>query len=98
MDPFPKFEKYQGTLWKEELMPVEEAFTVAKRQGYDKEEFSMDASMVWDARKKLKEYPRLIYSGSVVFLRILTEMRKALSYMSDTVFELFTSPREMFEG
>ena len=34
----------------------------------------MDASMVWDARKKLKEYPRLIYSGSVVFLRILTEM------------------------
>jgi hypothetical protein len=39
MDPFPKFEKYQGTLWKEELMPAEEAFAVAKRQGYDKESF-----------------------------------------------------------
>lgn len=30
MDPFPKFEKYQGTLWKDEIMPAEEAFAVAE--------------------------------------------------------------------
>lgn len=76
MDPFPKFEKYQGTLWKEELMPAEEAFAVAKRQGYDREEFAMDASMVWDARKKLKEYPRLI----LMFLRTLIRGKKYCLY------------------
>ena len=29
--------------------------------------------------------------------RAIPEMRKALSYMSDAEFELFTSPRELFE-
>ena len=28
----------------------------------------------------------------------LPEMKKALSYMSDAEFELYTSPTEMFEG
>lgn len=61
MDPFPKFEKYQGTLWKDEIMSADEAFNIAKRQGYGREEFAMDVSMVWNARKMLKEYPRLIF-------------------------------------
>lgn len=30
--------------------------------------------------------------------RAIPEMRKAISYMSDAEFELFTSPRELFEG
>ena len=30
--------------------------------------------------------------------RAIPEMRKALSYMSDAEFELFTSPSELFEG
>ena len=30
--------------------------------------------------------------------RALPEMRRALSYMSDAEFELYTSPKEMFEG
>ena len=30
--------------------------------------------------------------------RAIPEMRKALSYMSDAEFELFTSPRELVEG
>lgn len=30
--------------------------------------------------------------------RAIPEMRKALSYMSDAEFELFASPRELFEG
>ena len=30
--------------------------------------------------------------------RAIPEMRKALSYMSDAQFELFTSPRELLEG
>ena len=30
--------------------------------------------------------------------RAIPEMRKSLSYMSDVEFELFTSPRELFEG
>ena len=30
--------------------------------------------------------------------RAIPEMRKALSYMSDAEFELFTSPRELFES
>ena len=30
--------------------------------------------------------------------RAVPEMRKSLSYMSDVEFELFTSPRELFEG
>ena len=30
--------------------------------------------------------------------RAIPEMRKALSYMSYAEFELFTSPRELFEG
>lgn len=30
--------------------------------------------------------------------RAIPEMRKALSYMSDAEFELFTSSRELFEG
>lgn len=30
--------------------------------------------------------------------RALPEMRIALSYMSDAEFELYTSPKEMFEG
>lgn len=30
--------------------------------------------------------------------RAVPEMRKALSYMTDAEFELFTSPREMIEG
>ena len=76
MDPFPKFEKYQGTLWKGELMPAEEAFAVAQRQGYDREEFAMDVSMVWNARKKLKEYPRLIF----MFFRTLVLGKKYCPY------------------
>lgn len=76
MDPFPKIESYQGTLWKNEIMPAEEAFTIAEKQGYGREEFSMDVSMVWDARKKLKEYPRLIY----MFFRTLLLGRKYCPY------------------
>lgn len=76
MDPFPKFEKYQGTLWKDEIMSAEEAFSIAKRQGYDREEFTMDVSMVWNARKKLREYPRLI----LMFLRTLILGRKYCPY------------------
>ena len=30
--------------------------------------------------------------------RALPELRRALSYMSDAEFEMFTSPPEMFEG
>ena len=30
--------------------------------------------------------------------KAMPELRKALSYMSDAEFELFTSPPEMFEG
>lgn len=76
MDPFPKFEKYQGTLWKDEIMSADEAFGIAERQGYGREEFAMDASMVWNARKNLKEYPRLI----LMFLRTLLLGKKYCPY------------------
>lgn len=76
MDPFPKFEKYQGTLWMDEIMSADEAFAIAEKQGYGREEFSMDASMVWDARKKLREYPKLI----LMFLRTLILGRKYCPY------------------
>lgn len=76
MDPFPKFEKYQGTLWKDEIMSADEAFSIAKKQGYGREEFVMDVSMVWNARKKLKEYPRLI----LMFLRTLLLGKKYCPY------------------
>lgn len=76
MDPFPKFEKYQGTLWKDEIISAEEAFAIAQKQGYERDEFTMDSSMVWDARKKLKEYPRLI----LMFLRTLVFGKKYCPY------------------
>ena len=76
MDPFPKFEKYQGTLWKDEIMSADEAFGIAERQGYGRDEFAMDASMVWNARKNLKEYPRLI----LMFLRTLLLGKKYCPY------------------
>lgn len=31
-------------------------------------------------------------------MRALPEMKRALSYMSDAEFELYTSPTKMFEG
>lgn len=76
MDPFPKFEKYQGTLWKDEIMSADEAFRIAEGQGYGRDEFVMDVSMVWNARKKLKEYPRLIF----MFLRTLLLGKKYCPY------------------
>ncbi len=76
MDPFPKFEKYSGTLWKNEIMSAEEAFAIAESQGYQREDFSMDLSMVWDARKKLKEYPKLVLN----FFRVLLLGRKYCPY------------------
>ena len=76
MDPFPKFERYHGTLWKDEIMPAEEAFKIAEKQGYEKDEFSMEVSMVWNARRTLKEYPWLI----VMFFRTLLLGRKYSSY------------------
>lgn len=76
MDPLPKFEKYSGTLWKDQLMSAEEAFAIAREQGYNKEDFSVDLPMVWDARKKLKENPGLI----LLYLRILLLGRKYCPY------------------
>lgn len=76
MDPFPKFEKYQGTLWKDEIMSADEAFSIAEGQGYGREEFVMDVSMVWNARKKLKEYPRLM----LMFIRTLLLGKKYCPY------------------
>lgn len=76
MDPFPKLERYQGTLWKNEIMSAEEAFSIAEKQGYQREEFSMDTSMIWDARKWLKAYPRLI----IMFFRTLLMGRKYCPY------------------
>lgn len=67
MDPLPKFEWYNGTLWKNEIMPSEQAYAIAKQKGYDKEQFLVDIPMVWKARKKLKQYPRLF----VLFFKIL---------------------------
>ena len=76
MDPFPKFEEYQGTLWENEIMSAEEAFAIAEKQGYSKEEFVMDLSMIWNARKKWKAYPRLI----VMFGKILIGGKKYCPY------------------
>lgn len=67
MDPLPKFEWYNGTLWEKEIMPSEQAYAIAKQKGYDKEQFLVDIPMVWKARKKLKQYPRLF----VLFFKIL---------------------------
>lgn len=76
MDPLPKFEEYSGTLWKEQIMSAEEAFAIAEKQGYNRKDFSVDLSMVWDARKKLKENPKLI----LLYLRILLFGRKYCPY------------------
>ncbi|MDE7017212.1 MAG: hypothetical protein K2P65_06490 [Lachnospiraceae bacterium] len=67
MDPLPKFEWYSGTLWEKEIMPSEQAYDIAKQKGYDKTQFLVDIPMIWGARKKLKQYPRLI----VLFFKIL---------------------------
>lgn len=67
MDPLPKFEWYSGTLWEKEIMPSEQAYSIAKQKGYEKEQFLVDIPMVWGARKKLKQYPRLF----VLFFKIL---------------------------
>ena len=60
MDPLMKFERYKGTLWKSEIMSADEAFRIAEKKGYGREEFSVDLSMVWNARDRIKQYPRLI--------------------------------------
>lgn len=67
MDPLPKFELYHGTLWKNEIIPAEEAFAIAESKGYQRDDFCVDLHMVWDARKKLREYPRLF----VLFFKVL---------------------------
>lgn len=67
MDPLPKFEWYSGTLWDKEIMPAEKAYAIAGQKGYDKEQFLVDIPMVWGARQKLKQYPRLI----ILFFKIL---------------------------
>lgn len=67
MDPLIKFERYKGTLWKNEILPAEDAFEIAKERGYDKDEFCVDLSMVWNARKKIRDYPRLV----TLFFKIL---------------------------
>lgn len=67
MDPLPKFEWYSGTLWEKEIMPSEQAYSIAKQKGYEKEQFLVDIPMVWGARKKLIKYPRLF----VLFFKIL---------------------------
>ena len=66
-DPLPKFEWYDGTLWKDEIMPAEEAFQIAETKGYKREDFCIDLGAVWDVRKDLKRYPRLF----VLFFKIL---------------------------
>lgn len=67
MDPLPKFEWYKGTNWKDSVISPESAFDIAKELGYEKEEFCVDLQMVWKARNKLCQYPRLL----VLFFKIL---------------------------
>lgn len=67
MDPFPKFEWYNGTLWKNEIMSKEAAFAIAGEKGFQKEDFFVDLHMIWTARKWIKEYPRLF----VWFFKVL---------------------------
>lgn len=76
MDPLPKLEWYNGTFWKNEIIPTEEAFIIAKEKGYSREDFCVSLSAVWDARKKMLKYPRLI----VLFFKILILGRQYCPY------------------
>lgn len=67
MDPLPKFEWYNGTIWKDEIMSAEQAFDIAQKKGVGRDEFCVDLGMVWKARKNIKKYPRLF----VLFFKIL---------------------------
>ncbi len=67
MDPLPKFEWYNGTLWEKEIMPSAQAYSIAAQKGYHKEQFLVNLRMVWNARKNLKYYPRLF----ILFFKIL---------------------------
>ena len=59
MDPMPKLEWYKGTIWQDSIISSKEAFEIAECLGYEKEDFCVDLPMVWKARNKLGQYPRL---------------------------------------
>lgn len=67
MNPLPKFERYNGTLWKSEIMSAEKAFNIAENKGFSKEDFCIDLGMIWNARKSMLRYPRLF----VLFFKIV---------------------------
>lgn len=76
MDPLPVLEWYNGTNWKDEIIKAEAAFKIAQQQGISKDRFSIPLKFIWNNRKELKRYPRLI----ILFFKILILGRQQSPY------------------
>lgn len=67
MDPLPVLEWYQGTIWKNEIINADDAFRIAEKQGYKKEDFQIALKLIWNNKHEIWKYPRLF----VLFFKIL---------------------------
>lgn len=76
MDPEHTFKWYTGTQWKNEIIPAEEAFHIAKEKGYDREAFSYSVKEIKNTLRYWKRYPRVI----VLFFKTIIRGRQQLDY------------------
>lgn len=94
MDPLIALERYSGTNWKEEILSSLDAFKIAEKKGYCEEDFCIPLKNIWNNRKQIKNYPRII----ILFFKIIILGKQKCPYpVWGGYSDIFIIPSEKLE-